>query len=975
MGAEDENPAPGPSDGSIGKDDRSNSGNNNNGVISRVPPSSLTDAEMKARSARPSGKVRSTATTSPASQPKASSSATSVSAEATETTKSATSRSSSSTTSDRSHRASRRTKQQQQNPGSLLSSTDAAMRKKIVEDNVSGIASDGNSDMVSVTESMAGTVETASGLVAAAAAAGNGTSDVAQPSLEPGAYRVSGPEGPNDDYTSEGGHNNDSDVGGADNSLTERQESAVESALGGMSDRQQLQAQSSDNGVESLNAVDALAVGVDTTTTTPSSSKNDTKNNDIDEAGILSGDAVVAQPIDEADLEQQYRDQFMKDVVEASVVDKDVELAKKKRRRMFIGISVVVIALALGLGLGLGLKEQESPPLTAEEVLYDLVSPWSSPEDLADPSSPQSTAFNWVLNDDPLDLTGGLVDGSTNSSTVLERYVLSVLYWSTDGPNWTNQLDFMTNNSVCDWPDESKTSTVSYVNCNENGDLFDIRIDSNNLNGTIPSELAAVSTLAILTFNTNDLRGTLPSQLGLLTSLFWFTMTGNMLTGSIPEQIASLPLLRSFALNQNQLTGTIPPILLGKNEAQLRYFIVDQNHLTGTIPPLRTQSAMEYFLVEDNNLNGTIPLSLYAQPSLLLATLSRNNLSGTIAEQIDGLASVEQVEVRGNSFTGPLPRRLGNLKQLRRAWFSDNQLTGPIPETWSGLRDIESIDLSNNNLSATLPENLSTQWQSLDFFSVESNPMMDGSVPNSLGELPTLTTFDLRDTGFTSGLEEVFCSKDVLPTSISADCGGEVPQIECSCCSSCCDADGGSCVLNITSACNAKAGSLVVMDPSRNATCSCNDDFTVVSCNDDDTCVSCNGDESDPNTQCAVNTEYGYILDPTTGEIAGFQNTLVHTSGPWTGTTVRFYDDVTTPTFDIYVDGEKCDSAYALLCPSGFSSYIIDCTNIDDSYYFHPCESEESLQEYGLFNILLALDPSNSFGTCSILFTKVNQFF
>jgi len=863
-----------------------------------------------------------------------------------------------------------------------LPSTDAILRKEVVQNHVSGNAAGGDSDMVSVTESMTGTVETASGLAAAAAASvGTGTSDVVQPSLEPGAYRVAGPEGTNDDFISERGHNDDdNDVSGGSrsdhNSLTGAQESASEPASGGLSDRQQLQVQSPDNGDESLNAVDALAVGVDpTTTTTFSSNKNDTKDNDTDEAGILSGDAVVAQPIDEADLEQQYRDQFMKDVVEASVVDKDVELEKKARRRMFIGISVVVIALALGLGLGLGLKEQESPPLTAEEVLYDLVSPWSSPEDLADPSSPQSTAFNWVLNEDPLDLTGGLVDGSTNSSTVLERYVLSVLYWSTDGPNWTNQLDFMTNSSVCDWPDESKTSTVSYVNCNENGDLFDIRIDSNNLNGTIPSELAAVSTLAILTFNTNDLRGTLPSQLGLLTSLFWFTMTGNMLTGSIPEQIASLPLLRSFALNQNQLTGTIPPILLGKNEAQLRYFIVDQNHLTGTIPPLRTQSAMEYFLVEDNNLNGTIPLSLYAQPSLLLATLSRNNLAGTIAEQIDGLASVEQVEVRDNSFTGPLPRRLGNLKQLRRAWFSDNQLTGPIPETWSGLRDIESIDLSNNNLSATLPENLSTQWQSLDFFSVESNPMMDGSVPNSLGELPTLTTFDLRDTGFTSGLEEVFCSKDVLPTSISADCGGEVPQIECSCCSSCCDADGGSCVLNITSACNAKAGSLVVMDPSRNATCSCNDDFTVVSCNDDDTCVSCNGDESDPNTQCAVNTEYGYILDPTTGEIAGFQNTLVHTSGPWTGTTVRFYDDVTTPTFDIYVDGEKCDSAYALLCPSGFSSYIIDCTNIDDSYYFHPCESEESLQEYGLFNILLALDPSNSFGTCSILFTKVNQFF
>ena len=42
-----------------------------------------------------------------------------------------------------------------------------------------------------------------------------------------------------------------------------------------------------------------------------------------------------------------------------------------------------------------------------------------------------------------------------------------------------------------------------------------------------------MSALAILTFNTNDLRGTLPSQLGLLTSLFWFTMCCNMLTGML----------------------------------------------------------------------------------------------------------------------------------------------------------------------------------------------------------------------------------------------------------------------------------------------------------------------------------------------------------------------------------------------------------------------------------------------------------
>jgi hypothetical protein len=171
----------------------------------------------------------------------------------------------------------------------------------------------------------------------------------------------------------------------------------------------------------------------------------------------------------------------MKDVTEAAVVDEKEAAAI---RRMYIGITVVVmvaiLSLAFGLGFGLGLKDDSGPPPTPEEALYDLVSRWSSAEDLNTTSSPQSIAFNWVLNEDPLDLTGGLVDGSTNSSTVLERYVLSVLYWSTGGPNWTNQFNFMTNNSVCDWPNETSITTVSSVDCNDFGELVDLRIDVNS---------------------------------------------------------------------------------------------------------------------------------------------------------------------------------------------------------------------------------------------------------------------------------------------------------------------------------------------------------------------------------------------------------------------------------------------------------------------------------------------------------------
>jgi hypothetical protein len=496
-----------------------------------------------------------------------------------------------------------------------------------------------------------------------------------------------------------------------------------------------------------------------------------------------------------------------------------------------------------------------------------------------------------------------------------------------------------------------------------------------DLNGTVPSELAALSTLGILGLNANNLYGTLPSELGLLDRLFYFSMDQNMLTGTIPNEIADLQLLRSIILYDNMLTGTIPPNILGKDESVLVVFEVSLNELTGTIPPLRPQSGLEYFNVDKNQLTGTIPGSLYAQPSLLQFRVADNKLNGTIAEQIDGLAGATEIVFSNNAFTGSLPARLGNLPLVKDVRFSHNKFTGPIPGAWSGLRDIEMLDLSENDLTGTIPEGISSRWAVIDSFTVDSNPMLSGAIPLSFSDIPHLKEFDLVNTNFTSGLEEAFCAQPILSTTISADCGGAVPRIECSCCSTCCDASDGSCNVNLVTACNAHAGSLVVDDPSRGTVCNCNEDLTVVSCNDSEECVSCNSDMSDPNTdtQCGINTDYGYVLDPVTGDIIGFQNTLVHTSGPWAGTTIRYYDDVTTPTFDFYVNGEKCVKGMPFYCPSNFRSFLVDCSNLEDGYFFHPCESDEAKEDYGYLNILFALDPASSFG-CGIQFTQVNPF-
>ena len=51
-------------------------------------------------------------------------------------------------------------------------------------------------------------------------------------------------------------------------------------------------------------------------------------------------------------------------------------------------------------------------------------------------TTPQSQALDWLLDSDPLQL---LAPGtSTPSARVLQRYILSVVYYGTNGPTWNN---------------------------------------------------------------------------------------------------------------------------------------------------------------------------------------------------------------------------------------------------------------------------------------------------------------------------------------------------------------------------------------------------------------------------------------------------------------------------------------------------------------------------------------------------------
>jgi hypothetical protein len=112
--------------------------------------------------------------------------------------------------------------------------------------------------------------------------------------------------------------------------------------------------------------------------------------------------------------------------------------------------------------------------------------------------------------------------------------------------------------------------------------LTELKLESNQLSGSIPTQLGNLTQLKKLQLDNNQLSGSIPSELGNLTQLTDLNLRTNQLTGNIPAQLGNLTKLTVLGLGGNQLTGNIP-VQLG-NLAQLQSLTLHDNQLSGEFP-------------------------------------------------------------------------------------------------------------------------------------------------------------------------------------------------------------------------------------------------------------------------------------------------------------------------------------------------------------------------------------------------------
>ena len=241
-----------------------------------------------------------------------------------------------------------------------------------------------------------------------------------------------------------------------------------------------------------------------------------------------------------------------------------------------------------------------------EDQIFLQLTAITDPATLDDPETPQGRAYQWLANEDPRQLDPG-------DPTLDQRYILTTLYYATGGDEWkecfqgaTNEecgqgffpdaKAFLSEESECTWGFWAENS------CNPEGALRAVQLPNNNLVGSLPSEIGALSALDTLSLEQNSLTGNLLENWP--QSLFRLRLSKNSFTGVVN---GGLPRALSLLyIDENQLSGTIDDLVGSLQDvSQLN---LQSNGFTGTIPErLGTLTSLRVARFEENQLTGTMP--------------------------------------------------------------------------------------------------------------------------------------------------------------------------------------------------------------------------------------------------------------------------------------------------------------------------------------------------------------------------------
>ena len=167
----------------------------------------------------------------------------------------------------------------------------------------------------------------------------------------------------------------------------------------------------------------------------------------------------------------------------------------------YVTLLSVVLALALTAALVACGSDEPSgvtaPGGTASTPTETPVSPAQTPTTTGSGAAPAATDVPGPAATRPPLPTLGPTSAET------DREALVALYNATDGENWSNSTNWLSDAPLGEWEGVST----------EQGRVRSLDLNDNGLSGEIPAELGSLSHLATMSLWDNDLSGEIPPEL------------------------------------------------------------------------------------------------------------------------------------------------------------------------------------------------------------------------------------------------------------------------------------------------------------------------------------------------------------------------------------------------------------------------------------------------------------------------------
>lgn len=433
--------------------------------------------------------------------------------------------------------------------------------------------------------------------------------------------------------------------------------------------------------------------------------------------------------------------------------------------------TLVILALVLGLSLGLTKNQRHGSPSiesssgvtrnsNINQVIEFLTTTGiSSSESLSNTASNQYHAAEWLaqLDERNLPVPSPLTLGTAEGYRFGARYILALLWYALGGSTWDVQIGFLLELDACLWnslvPYGTATGTQLFrtgVYCDNNAFPMLLILESNNLKGTLPTEIAMLTTLQYFDVGGNYIKGELYPEICNLNKLNFLGMANNGFAGSLPTCLSRMTDLAYLLLSNNQFSGQLPDLT---NLTKMNSLYLDSNRLLGDITSaFNTMHSLVELIVEDNQFTANLDGSFLSQSSQLqILDVSGMSLRGQFPGHLLSTGNLTIFDFHDNLLTGTIPSDISDNSHLRFLAFQQNKFAGDLPATLANLRVLEHLDASSNSFDGTISSELG-MMSDLTYFFLADNNFQPGSIPSSFSQMTKLQELSLKSTARTGAI-------------------------------------------------------------------------------------------------------------------------------------------------------------------------------------------------------------------------------